>query len=176
MNMAASEPVLMAEMCETQPSRKRSSSWRFWTVAILMLTVCAVVAGFVIRDWCYSPLAALEAKNIQSIQVRLFNFHGDSITYLVKDQETITKILDAMKPASFDWNPALWQKYGWFYVTFTDGTMIGVSVYQTYHEASAFSIGGKYYRGGSEAKLHDILNSEGKRIGVKETRESKKKS
>lgn len=179
--MTALEPEQMVKARDTQSSCRHRLSRRFILIsALLALTFCVVAAGFAIRSWLYSPIAfidGVDGKDIKQIHVQFSQYGSKDITsFGVKDRATITQILDTMKPVSFDWFPAQWEKYAYFLVEFTDGTMLPVAVYETHEEAAAFSIDRKYYRGGSERKLQDILISEGKRIGVVTPRVSKKKS
>jgi hypothetical protein len=141
--------------------RSRLSKRVIWKAALLALGICVV--GHAIHGWRHCPMTSVDAKSIRCIDVWLCKHSEGTIGYSVNDQATIVQILDAMKPFSRDWHPALWQKYGFLNIEFTNGTKVGVEVYDVGEEVGAFSIDRVYYRGGSETKLKDILNSEGKR-------------
>ena len=59
-------------------------------------------------------------------------------------------------------------------IEFTNGTETDVEIYDVDEEVAAFSINRRYFRGGSEMKLKDILESEGKRKGKVYPREFSK--
>ena len=158
----------MEKKCETQHTCKIRLPLRVaWKIALLALAVCVVgVVGFAIPRWRYCPIAFVEAKEIRRMDGWLFRHSKEELTLLkINDQATIEQILDAMKPISRDWHPAKWQKYGFLKIEFTNGTIVDIEVYDVGEEVAAFSIDRRYFRGGSETKLKDILESEGRRGG-----------
>lgn len=149
-------------MDKTEGCRKHMLSCRAtWIVALLAASVGIVV--LTIQTWQYCPIACADAKAIRRIDVQLATRSAGSIIFVVNDQATIMQILDAMRPISEDWHPAKWRKYAFLHIEFTNGTEANAEVYDVDEEVAAFSINGVYYRGGSETKLKDILESEGRK-------------
>ena len=156
----------METVGNAQRTRRRLLSWRvLWKVGLLTLAVALGVLA--IQSCRHHPMASLDAKDVNRIQVNLPGPSGAAAVFVIDDQATITQIFDAMTPFSRDWFPAKWAKYGSLQVELRSGTVVGIALFEVREEAAAFRIDGVYYRGGSEQRLQEILESEGERRGVK---------
>jgi hypothetical protein len=73
--------------------------------------------------------------------------------------EQFGPILDALVPNRFDPHPMKWTVRGALNFIMKDGTIVGMSVFQTAAgDSLAFRMHDKYYVGGSETKLDKILS------------------
>lgn len=155
----------MGNRSESQ-CRKHRLPWRVvWKVALLLLVLVTCAVGFAFYRGSSCPIAFVDAKEIKRIDVLYMQSNRSITVFPVDDQATIVKILDAMRPISRDWSPAKWQVYGCLKIEFANGTKTYVGIYSPHEEVAAFSIDRRYFRGGSEFKLKDILESEGKKKG-----------
>ncbi len=85
--------------------------------------------------------------------------HGNCAIFFTLEQKSIPDLLGALTPCEYDWDPAKWQVLGRLDIKLKDGSRCSVHIYDTYHEFAAFSIGRRYYRGGSNEDLKRLLGA-----------------
>jgi hypothetical protein len=146
---AASQIVLELAMRTDYLTTPRS-----WPRTAVLLLVAVVLVGC---DNQADPLPAV--SDIDSIEART----SEGVRFDVPKKHWVP-ILDAMRPARKDNDPAKWQVLGELNIRLKGGKSLFVALYTTSKWSGAFSAGRTfkervYYRGGDSAKLKQTFQA-----------------
>lgn len=143
------------DAAETTATYQRTSRRR-WLRFLVVLTG-VVFSGYLLWLWLTQcPISAIGAEDIVSARVIWIKRRDEPVTFLVNRQLALDMIA-ALTPNRFDWYPAKWVVLGTLEIELKGGTKCVVQLYDSDEELAAFSIGRRYYRGGTTSRLKALL-------------------
>ncbi|MEN6457702.1 MAG: hypothetical protein ABFC63_02125 [Thermoguttaceae bacterium] len=135
-----------------------SAGMRCWHVIGLAVSVAfvgATVFWLVRRD--NNSMSLPDVKHIVSAWLALGVYQEQPPIKSQLERSRVANILDALEPNRLDQCPMKWVEVGELHITLANGTTYSVLLYHTGDAEAAFSVSGKYYRGGSDKRLMSIL-------------------